>query len=106
MKLVRTQAYKRALKKLKAKAADIEGLESYFAEAPEAGSIIPGLHGVRKIRFRIGDRGKSGGGRAIYYVMLAEDVILMLYAYAKTDQEDISPEQRRQIIRLMKELQE
>lgn len=104
MKLVRTQSYRKALKRLRAKAEDIETLEHHLAENPEAGSIIPGLQGVRKIRFRLGNKGKSGGGRAIYYVLMADDVILMLHAYAKSDQGDISPEQRRQIIRLMKEL--
>jgi len=58
---------------------------------------------VRKARFRIGNRGKSGGGRAIYYVVMADNAVLMITAYAKAEKEDLSPDDRKAILRVLEE---
>lgn len=62
------------------------------------------MKGVRKVRFRIGDRGKRGGGRAIYYVMLANDAVIMITAYAKAEKEDLSPDDRKVILEIVEAL--
>lgn len=49
-------------------------------------------------------RGKRGGGRAIYYLMLSDDVVVMLFAYAKNEQEDLSQDQKKAILSILKEL--
>jgi len=56
------------------------------------------------VRFRIGDRGKRGGGRAIYYVMLANDAVIMITAYAKAEKEDLSPDDRKVILEIVEAL--
>ncbi len=66
--------------------------------------MIQGLRGVRKVRFRIGNRGKSGGGRAIYYAMTGDGVIVMIAAYAKAEKEELSPDDRKAILRVLEEL--
>jgi mRNA-degrading endonuclease RelE of RelBE toxin-antitoxin system len=43
------------------------------------------------------ERGKSGGFRVIYYVQLADKVVLLL-VYVKTRQADISPADIRQVL--------
>lgn len=65
--------------------------------------MIQGLRGVRKARFRIGNRGKSGGGRAIYYVVISGDAVVMIAAYAKSDKEDLSADDRKAILRILEE---
>ena len=58
------------------------------------GDIIPGLGGIRKLRFAPKGRGKSGGLRVIYY-LLAEDLpILALLLYGKNEQVNPTSEQR------------
>lgn len=57
--------------------------------------VIPGLAGLRKVRFALSGRGKRGGGRAVYYLILREEVALMIFAYSKSDQEDLTPEQKK-----------
>ncbi len=104
MRLVRTNRYLKDVKKLKASAEDVDAMERTIAANPLAGAAIRGLKGVRKIRFRIADRGKSGGGRAIYFVLLADDTVVMLTAYAKAVKEDLSPDDRRAILSVLKEL--
>ena len=66
--------------------------------------LMPGLEGLRKIRFGIRGKGKRGGGRASYYLMIAEDAAPMLAAYAKKEQEDLSHEQKKVIVALLKEM--
>ncbi len=63
------------------------------------------MKGVRKIRFALKSRniGKSGGGRAIYLVLMVKEIIVMLRAYAKTEQADLSERQRKEIRRFLEE---
>ena len=60
---------------------------------PDMGAIIPHSGGLRKIRWSMGGRGKRGGVRAIYYWVVAEDQILMLFIYPKNVKDDLSPQQ-------------
>jgi hypothetical protein len=50
---------------------------------PEAGDVIPGSGGVRKLRWGVAGRGKRGGIRVIYFLRLAHGEIWMLTLYAK-----------------------
>lgn len=104
MQIVRTSRYLKDLKRIGATASDAARLEAEIASNPQAGDVIPGLGGLRKIRFGVAGRGKRGGGRAIYFLMIAKDVAIMVFAYAKADQEDLSPAQRKAALALVKEL--
>jgi hypothetical protein len=73
MKIVRTSLFERSLKKLGASASDLEKLEAEIVGNPAAGDVIQGLHGARKARFSMAGRGKSGGGRAIYVLVVKAD---------------------------------
>lgn len=104
MRIVRTKRYAKDLKRMGVSDLEQLTLESAIAENPEAGVLIPGLEGLRKIRFGIRGKGKRGGGRAIYYLMISDDAALMLAAYAKNEQEDLSHEQKKVILTLLKEM--
>ncbi|MBZ6416399.1 MAG UNVERIFIED_CONTAM: type II toxin-antitoxin system RelE/ParE family toxin [Methylobacterium ajmalii] len=60
--------------------------------------MIRGLRGARKARFPLPGRGKSGGGRTVYYVAVAPGVLFMMTAYPKNERDDLSPEQRKAIL--------
>jgi hypothetical protein len=104
MKIVRTRRYQKDLKRIGASVADVQSLEGAIASDPTIGDVVPGLGGIRKIRFGIGKKGKRGGGRAIYFLMLVDDMAIMLFAYAKNEQEDLTKEQRKAALEIMKEL--
>ncbi len=70
---------------------------------PEAGKIIPGSGGLRKIRWKSGGSGKRGGLRLIYYWDVPEDIIYMLLIYKKSKQEDLTPNQLKTLRNLVKE---
>jgi len=104
MKVVRTKVFLRCLKKLGANKAEIEALEVEIVANPLAGEVIPGLGGIRKIRFAMGGKGKRGGGRAIYFLLMADETILMLTAYSKAVQEDLSTAQKAALLKFAGEV--
>ena len=71
---------------------------------PEAGKIIPGSGGLRKIRWKSSGSGKRGGLRLIYFWDVPEDTIYMLIIYKKSNQEDLTPNQLKILRNLVKEL--
>jgi hypothetical protein len=79
--------------------------EVEIAEDPEAWPVILGTGGARKARVARGSKGKSGGARIIYYVMLRGDVLYLIDVYAKGDKEDLSNAQRNEIRELIEELE-
>ncbi len=72
-------------------------LQGALIEDPEAGDLIPGSGGVRKLRWRVTGRGKRGGVRVIYYSRIRQGQIWMLTLYAKNVMENISANVLRQI---------
>ena len=66
-----------------------------LAGSPLAGDLIPGMGGVRKLRFAARGRGKSGSFRVIYYFLHKNQPIFALLVYGKNEQSDLSPAQRK-----------
>ena len=64
-------------------------LQQALIKDPEAGPVIPGSGGVRKLRWAAPGRGKRGGYRIIYYVKRANGVIWLLTMYPKNVAENI-----------------
>lgn len=82
---------------------DYRALQSALLLRPEAGDLIPGGGGLRKVRWGLPGTGKRGGLRLIYYWQKAEDRIYMLLVYRKSRQEDLTPQQLRILRKLVKE---
>jgi hypothetical protein len=73
-------------------------LVDYLAYNPTAGDLIPGTGGVRKLRWALEGRGKSGGARVIYFHALT--------TYTKNERADLSQRDRndfRQLTALLVE---
>jgi hypothetical protein len=68
-------------------------LQATLVDRPDAGPIIPGSAGLRKIRWNASGHGKRGGARIIYYWAVAQDRILMLFIYAKNESANLTPGQ-------------
>ena len=52
---------------------------------PEAGDIVRGSGGVRKVRWAPEGKGKSGGVRIMYYFKKSDDEIWLLTIYSKSE---------------------
>ena len=59
---------------------------SWIAANPEAGAVIPGSGGCRKVRWSTSGQGKRGGARVIYFLQLDHTIwLLIVYKKAKFD---------------------
>lgn len=105
MQIVRTRTFEKSLRKLGASETDIAALEEEIAANPQAGDVIPGLGGARKVRFAMKGKGKRGGGRAIYLVIVLKDVAYLLLAYGKSEKEDLTSDERRMLAGVIEDLQ-
>ena len=72
-------------------------IQSALCEQPDAGAAIPSSGGLRKIRMPFGGKGKRGGMRVIYYWAVSKDIILMLFAYPKNVQDDLTHDQLKKL---------
>ena len=64
-------------------------LQQSMMRNPEAGNIVRGSGGVRKLRWRRQGGGKRGGLRVIYFVCYQPNEFWMLALYAKARQENV-----------------
>lgn len=65
-------------------------LQEALIMRPELGVVIKNSGGLRKLRWALQGRGKSGGVRVIYYWMNADEQLYMLLAYPKNEQENLT----------------
>jgi len=80
-------------------------LELTLALHPRAGPVVPGTGGVRKTRVARSGRGKRGGARVIYHYHAASERVFLILAYAKTEQDALSMDEKQQMRRLIRELE-
>lgn len=64
-------------------------LQQFLMQHPEAGEVVPGSGGVRKMRWSRPGTGKRGGLRIIYFVRYRPNEIWMLTLYAKSKRENV-----------------
>lgn len=104
VEIIRTRRYQKDVRRLGLTDLEIRALEQEIASNPQVGDVVPGLGGIRKMRFGFGGRGKRGGGRAIYFLMVSDDAAFMLFAYARNEQEDLTQDQHRTALALIEEI--
>lgn len=73
----------------------------FLALNPLAGDEITGTGGVRKVRFAMGAKGKSGGARVIYYFYNDTIPLYALLIYGKGEKTDLSADERRSVSKLV-----
>lgn len=78
------------------------GLQGFLLKSPDAGPIVRGSGGVRKLRWAISGKGKSGGIRIIYYWKQRDDEIWLLTVYGKNERETIPGHILKQIVEEIK----
>ncbi len=72
-------------------------LQLFLCEKNEAGTVIPGTGGCRKLRWGAKGKGKQGGARVIYFLRIPPGQIVLVAAYGKGEREDVPREWLRKI---------
>lgn len=82
---------------------DYRDLQEHLAVQPDAGDVIQGTGGLRKIRWAGSGRGKRGGVRIIYYCWDTRKRVYLLTLYAKNEVSDLTSQQRRQLANIVED---
>ncbi|HIG31387.1 MAG TPA: type II toxin-antitoxin system RelE/ParE family toxin [Verrucomicrobiales bacterium] len=79
-------------------------LQTELAANPKIGNVIPGMGGLRKVRWGAKSKGKRAGARIIYLLIPIPSVIYLFYAYTKGDIRDMNPEQKKRLAKAVEKI--
>jgi hypothetical protein len=95
MVVVETETFLASAKRLGVSEKERTALIIYLATNPEVGRVVPETGGVRKLRWAIPGRGKSGGARVIYYYHNESIPLYALDIYAKNQKANLSAAEKK-----------
>jgi hypothetical protein len=73
-----------------------------IAANPEAGDVMPGTGGYRKLRFARPGMGKRGGARVIYLYGGEDFPIFLITVYAKSEKGNLSKAEQNALAKMAK----
>ena len=85
---------------------ELKSLQIILLKNPDSGQIMEGTGGIRKVRFPLENRGKSGSVRVCYTDFAEYEVIYFITAFQKKEQENLTMEEKNAIKKLVKALKE
>lgn len=80
---------------------ELSELQMYLCENPDAGVVMQGTGGIRKVRWALPGKGKSGGIRVVYLDVVFAEKIYLLSLFAKNEKENLSKEERNEFKNLV-----
>jgi len=75
----------------------IEAVADYLIDHPQAGDVIPGSCGARKLRWAAKSKGKRSGVRIIYVYVVIAARIYLLRCYAKNVMTDLTGDEKKEL---------
>ena len=85
---------------------DLLALQIMLLKNPESGPVMEGTGGIRKVRFALENRGKSGSVRVCYTDFAEYEVTYLITAFTKNEQANLSDEEKNVLKKLVKALLE
>lgn len=82
---------------------EYQELQEFLIEQPDAGNLIQGTGGLRKLRWTLDNKGKRGGIRIIYYWQVSKDHIYFFTLYAKNEMSDLSAREKKALKLMLKD---
>jgi len=102
--VVETPEFRRAAKASGLAATELERIIDHLARRPDAGELIPGTGGARKVRFRGRGHGTSGGYRVVTAWADTRTPVFLLAVFAKGDRIDLTPVERNELRDLIQQI--
>ncbi len=99
--VVETPMYLRAVKAFYSE-SEQEEIVLTIAVDPEAGDLMPGTGGYRKLRFARRGMGKRGGARVIYLYGGEDFPIFLITVYAKSEKGNLSKAEQNALAKMAK----
>lgn len=93
--VIETPAFLNDARSLGLSDAEQLAIVTWIAANPQAGDVIEGTGGARKIRFAGRGKGKSGGYRVITFFSGADIPVFLLNIFAKNEKTNLTPKERR-----------
>jgi hypothetical protein len=103
---IETTAFRRSWESCGMNDGDFRRLQYAIAENPNIGPVIEGTGGLRKLRWSLPPKGKSGSVRIIHVDFEYYKTTYMIYAYSKNEKEDLTPAEKMIFKRLIKEIKD
>ncbi|MDY5123032.1 MAG: type II toxin-antitoxin system RelE/ParE family toxin [Treponema sp.] len=85
---------------------DLLALQIMLLKNPESGPVMEGTGGIRKVRFALENRGKSGSVRVCYTDFAEYEVTYLITAFTKNEQANLSDEEKNVLKKLVKALKD
>jgi mRNA-degrading endonuclease RelE of RelBE toxin-antitoxin system len=77
---------------------EFRNVQALLTVNPEAGDLIAGCKGLRKLRWGATGRGRRKGIRILYYWAVKHDQILFLDLFAKNESDDLTAKQYKALV--------
>ena len=81
---------------------ELQQLQIMLLKDPESGPVIEGTGGIRKVRFPIANQGKRGSVRVCYTDFAEYEIIYLITAFKKKEQDNLTAEEKIALKKLVK----
>lgn len=86
--------------------SDLQCLQMQLLENPQTGKVIKGTGKLRKMRFALPGKGKSGSSRVLYVDFVLAETIYLIFAYPKNEKDNLTDEECHNIKKMIERIEE
>jgi hypothetical protein len=99
--VIETPAYLASARDIGLTGEERDEIVSFLAHRPDAGDLMPGTGGARKLRFAGRGKGKSGGYRVITFFAAGDIPVFLLDVYGKGARANLSQAARNELRKML-----
>lgn len=104
-KFVMTPIFEKQWQEMGLNDDDLQKLQLQLLENPQTGSVVRGTGKLRKMRFALPNRGKSGSSRVLYVDFVIAETIYLIFTYPKSEKDNLTDKERNNIKKLIEQLE-
>lgn len=102
---IQTNEFAKNWERLRLTDDDMRRLELEILKNPQAGNVIKGTGGLRKLRFAFANEGKSGSTRVCYVDFLLKETVYLITVYQKTEKDNLTKSECNNIRKMINVLE-